>query len=123
MAWTYHQFSGRLEHDGRVIATGYSGYGLRGENNPLWQTFQGYGPIPRGLYRISLPYHHPTHGVFTMNLTPVGHHALGRTGFQIHGDSKTKTYLGMASEGCIILALPVRERIGLSADKTLAVGW
>ena len=34
-----------------------------------------------------------------MNLTPLGHNALGRTGFMIHGNNVQDN----ASQGCVIL--------------------
>ena len=52
-----------------------------------------------------------------MPLTPVGHDALGRSGFFIHGDS----IKGGASHGCIVLPRPVRLFIANSGDQDLTV--
>ncbi len=52
-------------------------------------------------------------------LTPRGHTALGRTSFQIHGDSINAP--GEASSGCIIMPRMVRERIWRSNDRLLKV--
>ncbi len=52
-----------------------------------------------------------------MNLDPVGHDALGRTDFRIHGDNVNHD----ASHGCIILGPLIRRAIADSADKVLEV--
>ena len=119
MPWEYGQSSGRLTYNGRVIATGYSGTGA-GRNNPDRENERNVGPITRGRYRIEraqrergMPY--------VMNLTPSGHNAHGRTGFEIHGDNNR----GDASGGCIILRRNIRqsvsELISTSRDDTLNV--
>jgi hypothetical protein len=54
-----------------------------------------------------------------MALTPVGHTALGRTHFLIHGDSVKNP--GDASEGRIILDRKTREAIAKSNDTELVV--
>jgi hypothetical protein len=41
----------------------------------------------------------------------------GRSGFFMHGDNST----GVASEGCIVMPLAVRQRIGAGGDRALTV--
>jgi hypothetical protein len=120
MPWTYSQSTGQLRHNGRLIATGYSGAGhnaASGRNNPALQGVRDVGPIPQGLYAIGRPYRHARLGPHVMNLDPVGHDALGRTDFRIHGNNPTND----ASQGCIILNRPVRQRISRSGDGQLLV--
>ena len=116
MSWTYSQSTGRISHNGRIIATGYSGAGL-GRNNSGAENLRNVGPIPRGRYRIGAPRDTTTHGPHVLDLTPDGHNALGRDGFLIHGDNLRHT----ASTGCIILKRTVRDRISRSADNVLVV--
>jgi hypothetical protein len=118
MGWTYNQSTGTLTHDGQVVATGYSGIG-KGKNNPKAEDQSDVGPTPRGKYTIG-PAHKGTHtGPMTMNLTPVGHNARGRTLLRIHGDSRA--HPGQASHGCIILGPDVRRQISESGDNVLDV--
>ena len=58
-------------------------------------------------------------GPLTMDLTSIGHKALGRTHFRIHGDNKQMNFT--ASDGCIILSRPIRARIANSGDTRLEV--
>lgn len=116
MTWRYSQSTGRLTHNGRVVATGYSGAG-QGRNNHAMQATANVGPIPTGAYTIGERHDTDTHGPHVMRLTPRGHGALGRSGFLIHGDNRTHT----ASEGCVILDRSVRDRISTSHDGTLEV--
>jgi hypothetical protein len=44
---------------------------------------------------------------------------FGRSDFYIHGDNPALNYT--ASEGCIILARPIREQIAASGDNDLQV--
>jgi hypothetical protein len=120
MTWIYSQRLGVLSHDTEEVGNGYAGKELDC-NNPWSETKVGYGPIPRGLYKIGSSYKHPKLGSFTMNVTPVGHNAHGRTAFRIHGDSRLRP--GAASEGCIILPLAIRQMISESNDKELFVGY
>ena len=75
------------------------------------------GPIPRGKWRIGRPYKHATLGPICFNLEPVGHDALSRTLFRIHGDNKTND----ASLGCIILGWSIRRKIELDGETELEV--
>src|SRR5579864_6406044 len=116
MPWTYEQNSGRLFKPSGIEATqGISGDFLHA-NFPPSQGLQFAGPIPVGLYRIGHAY--PSHlGPFTMDLTPIGHNALDRHDFRIHG---TKGH-HWASEGCIILGPEIRQEIAMSSDRVLKV--
>ncbi len=117
--WTYTQVNGRLEKDGELIATGYSGFGA-GKNNPAMQNVPNIGPIPLGEYEIGPPHDTVTHGPHVMALTPsAGTNTFGRDGFLIHGDSKVSP--GTASHGCIILPRVVREQISVSGEMRVQV--
>jgi len=116
MPWTYSQSTGQLSRNGTNVATGYSGTGP-GRNNPSAQANHNVGPIPRGIYTIGPPYNTDTHGPHVMALSPVGHNALGRDGFLIHGDNTRHD----ASNGCIILPPNIRNQISNSGDNTLEV--
>jgi hypothetical protein len=118
MPWQYSQSTGRLTRNGQEIGSGYSGR-ADGRNNPALEIVVSIGPIPRGRYQIGPQRLHPTKGPLTMSLTAVGHSALGRTNFLIHGDSIA--HPGDASEGCIVLARPIRQTIATSGDNDLEV--
>ncbi len=120
VAWTYQQSTGNLSFDGQLVGSGYSGAGTSlaaGRNNPDLENVPNIGPIPRGLWLIGPSFSHPTKGPVCMNLSPVGHNALGRSGFMIHGNNTTND----ASEGCIILGPGLREQIANSIDRLLRV--
>lgn len=120
MAWIYHQRSHYISRHGMKISDGYSGHG-DGKNNPEMQDVKNIGPIPRGKYRVvGSPFKHPHTGVYTLRLAPDRENMMfGRDGFMIHGDSRA--HPGQASEGCIVLARWVRERIWDSGDRLLEV--
>ena len=120
MPWTYSQSTGRLHRNGTIVGTGYSGAGTTtttGRNNGAMQSVADAGPIPTGEYAISRLRSSAQTGPKVMDLTPVGHNALGRTAFQIHGNDASNN----ASHGCIILPPAVRLQIGRSSDKVLNV--
>jgi hypothetical protein len=120
MPWIYSQSSGQLRRNGVLVGTGYSGAGATaatGRNNASMQHIANAGPIPAGQYLIGSPYNHPQKGPTSMNLTPVGHTALGRTGFMIHGNNVQND----ASQGCIILGPSMRQQIAASGDQVLQV--
>jgi hypothetical protein len=48
----YRQSTGTVEQNGKRIADGYSGSGLRFMNQGLYEQFTNVGPVPRGLYSI-----------------------------------------------------------------------
>ena len=119
MTWHYKQSTGTLSHDGLYIATGYSGAG-DGKNNPDMQDVHNVGPLPRGSYTIGEPSDTKTHGPYVLHLTPAPENEMfGRSAFLIHGDSVV--HPGTASEGCMIFARTVREKIWQSGDRQLEV--
>lgn len=116
--WTYAQTTGQLSHNGTVEGTGYSGHGL-GLNNGNLEWAHGSGPIPRGLWSIGTFFDHPHLGPIVAHLSPVDHDAHGRTAFFLHGDNSAMNHT--ASDGCVILARPLREAIRDSADTSFMV--
>lgn len=116
--WTYHQASGSLTRLDQQIATGYSGRDPY-KNDPTAEARKGEGPIPRGRWKIKRKYDSKRVGPYALELEPVGHDAHGRSAFLIHGDKIGSP--GTASNGCIILAKPVRQRIWTSGDRELEV--
>jgi hypothetical protein len=119
--FTYEQATGRLlGPTGEVLGIGYSGKDW-GKNVPATQSVHNVGPIPEGLYFIRQPVLFTvTHGPFVLPLLPdPANQMFGRFGFLIHGDSVISP--GTASEGCIILARDVREKIWDSNDRDLKV--
>lgn len=121
MPWKYSQSTGQLSRDGRPFAKGYSGRGLTaetGRNNPDLEAKRGYGPIPRGMWRMTGIYDSKSVGPKAIILEPVGHNAHGRSAFRIHGDNKA----GDASRGCIIIGGgSVRQYIWDTADRSIEV--
>jgi len=120
MSWTYVQKSGDLSHNGEPIGTGYSG-NTAGLNNPNMEGVVGVGPIPRGSYTIGPPQQPQSHlGPLALPLIPVDQKQMfGRSGFFIHGDNAAMNHT--ASNGCIILARPLRREIVASDDAALEV--
>jgi hypothetical protein len=120
MSWIYSQSTGYIIQNGsgQCLGQGYSGYGGCC-NIPDLEHLHNEGPIPRGWYRIGRAEYNPSTGPYSMRLTPVGHHALGRTKFLIHGDSRQLP--GGASHGCIVLPLDIRKKIDESGDTDLQV--
>lgn len=117
--WRYENATGRLLRDNLYVATGYSGKGT-GKNNPEMENVHRMGPIPKGIYDIGPPHDTTTHGPYVMDLTPHPDNEMyGRDLFRMHGDSISNP--GLASEGCIIEARPVREQVGKSGDTLLEV--
>lgn len=108
--WIYEVQSGELFHydTGQFHARGYSGR-QTALNNPAMEHLKGIGPIPRGLYMIAAPRTSERTGRFVLDLTPLGHKALGRSGFQIHGDNKNGDF--SASQGCIVIGPKERSEI------------
>lgn len=122
----YHQSTGEFivlapVDDGgieRVLfqALGYAGRG-HGRNNPDAEDQKNIGPLPRGRYHVSLPFHHDRKGPKVFRLRQLDGETYGRSGFLIHGDN-TK---GDASEGCIILDRNARTRLALYGVRGLTV--
>jgi len=122
MAWLYEIANGRMSRGGNLLAKGYSGNG-DGLNNPLMIAVKDHGPLPVGFYTIGEPIpHEPKVGAYALPLIPDGANEMfGRSGFFIHGDNQKLD--NSASDGCIVLPLFARQRIGLgiATDNTLQV--
>ncbi|MEW5289707.1 tlde1 domain-containing protein [Erwinia papayae] len=120
MPWIYQQSSGKLSRNGRVVATGYAGKGP-GKNNPGMESTPDVGPLPKGKYTIiGHPFTHSHTGAFSIRLQPAyGNIMYGRAGFLIHGESAR--HPGMASNGCIIMPLNIRQSIWSSGDREVEV--
>jgi hypothetical protein len=120
LAWTYAQRTGELQQDGEPVFTGYSGAGA-GKNNPASENVPNVGPIPSGNWTISgPPVDTHDHGPYVLRLEPSAEtETHGRSGFLIHGDSKTNP--GTASHGCVILPRAIREQVWQSGDRELQV--
>lgn len=116
--YTYVQRTGWLyDRRGARMSQGYAGRG-EGLNNPDMQFEIRVGPLPVGRYRIGAPYNHPRLGPMTMNLEPFPDNEMrGRAAFRIHGDNPEGDF--SASQGCIILRMPIRQKI---ARERLKVG-
>jgi hypothetical protein len=114
----FAQDTGRWYNDaGSLLGVGYSGGNKgndpEGVNNPALQNLACVGPLPCGFYKIGQPYDHATCGPYFMPLTPApGNTMYGRGGFGVHGDDVRFPGQKKASDGCIILALGVRQEIG-----------
>jgi len=119
-AWTYSQNSGELQHNGKHVATGYSGAG-QGKNNPAMENVSNVGPIPHGEWTIAgPPIDTKDHGPYVLRLNPTSEtETHGRSGFLMHGDSKESP--GCASQGCVIMPRAVREEVWNSGDHDLDV--
>ena len=106
--------------NGELLGIGYSGFPPDGKNNPGMCDVANIGPIPPGSYTILFPRTIVQHGPYVLPLVPAPSNEMhGRSGFLIHGDSKTSP--GTASHGCIILPRNVREAIWGSGDRELTV--
>lgn len=114
--YSYSQRAGVLTWNGVFFGSGYSGFG-EGRNNPAMQAVRNVGPIPQGRYSIGPEFDAPVQGPCVMRLSPVGHNALGRDGFLIHGDNATHD----ASTGCVIMPPEVRHAIANNGDHDLEV--
>jgi hypothetical protein len=117
--WVYLQKSGSLYHNDVHVADGYSGFS-RGKNNPSMQHVPGIGPIPQGAYLIGAESEDEKHGPVALHLVPLtGTETWQRTGFLVHGDSKSAP--GAASHGCIIVPRLIRDHMADQNDKLLIV--
>lgn len=118
--WIYEQRTGELFHynTGEFHARGYSGK-MSALNDGSKEALKGIGPIPRGLYCIGSPRTSERTGRFVLDLIPLGHKALGRTGLQIHGDNKNGDY--SASQGCIVLGPKERSDIANGSPLMLVI--
>lgn len=117
--YTYEQSTGRFySSDGEIKFLMYSGAD-ECKNDPDAECIPFAGPIPRGLWEIGEPVNHPRLGPLAFPLTPVGHDALGRDDFWIHGPSKANP--GDSSKGCIIASRDKRETIKQRKTKFINV--
>jgi hypothetical protein len=117
--WTYHQSTGKLMRNGRLVGVGYSGHG-EGRNNPSLEFVKMTGPIPKGMWRMDGVYNSAKVGPFAIILNPEPEtETKGRGDFRIHGDSISKP--GTASNGCIILSRAIRSDMWGSKDHILCV--
>jgi len=119
--WTYQQSTGILTApDGSLAGQGYSGHG-GGLNNPQAENEPDIGPIPQGAWDIGTFFDDPGgKGPIVAHVTPGPQtETYGRSGFMIHGDNSEGNHT--ASEGCIILARPLRQAIAASGDTSLNV--
>lgn len=123
--WKYIQQSGELlDASGKLVATGYSGFGLA-KNDPSAQHVPNLGPIPVGMYTIELIADASGNAIDygnkkapVMRLIPdADTDTFGRSGFLMHGDNQTHT----ASEGCIIADHQTRVDVWASGDHMLQV--
>lgn len=121
--WIWSQSGGSLWREGedRPTAHGYAGC-CKYKNKPEFQSKANKGPLPQGFYTIVRHSEDDKrgHGPFVLRLNPdPANEMFGRAGFLIHGDSIKNP--GGASQGCIIVARDVRERIWNSGDHRLQV--
>jgi len=103
----YYQSSGELHLDTGEILKGFAGApGFI--NNPYAQDRKDEGPLPRGIYRMTV--HNGNRGrkkAPVIILTPCpGNEMFNRDNFQIHGGTSED------SEGCIIInGAHIRQKI------------
>ena len=111
------------------MGSGYSGKGA-GLNNPSMEDVKGAkgkndaGPIPEGKYTIGPMFNNVgSTGPGSMRLTPSPSNEMyERYAFLMHGDNKRHEF--SASDGCIIMALGVRNEVSSSGIVDLEVrGW
>jgi hypothetical protein len=116
----FQQSTGNSSRNGRFIVKGYAGKGP-GKFNPNMEGTPDVGPLPRAEYVITWhPFHHPHTGGCSIRLQlDPKNNMFDRSGFLIHGDSVK--HPGQASNGCIILPLPVRQQIWSSGDNQVEV--
>lgn len=86
------------------------------------QDVHNVGPIPQGNYRICAPVDTLAHGPWFLALEPDAANTMfGRSGFGIHGDEIAHPGEELASDGCIILPMFVRQLIWATNDHQLQV--
>jgi hypothetical protein len=105
--------------DGTLLGIGFAGNDYRpkenpskvqGKNNPTHEDAHSIGPIPRGLYTIGTWGSHPPLGPTSASLTPDPKNVMyGRSSFYIHGVGGDDP--ANCSEGCIVLAPNIREKL------------
>lgn len=101
-----------------VLGYGYSGKKGTCRDNPSCTAEKNVGPIPVGLYSIGRSYNSMKVGPLALPLTPIGGQDMfNRSAFLIHGDNTA----GDASEGCIVLARNLRQKISTDKIRKLEV--
>lgn len=117
--WLYVQTTGELfRPNGTLCGVGYSGRQGEARNNPAFQTVASTGPLPQGLYYLGAEVDHPMLGPCAIPLLPnPANKMFGRSHFWVHGDNVQHD----ASEGCIIMARPIRNELGMDKDGILQV--
>ena len=123
--YVYEIASGKLySANGNLISEGYSG-SEEAKNNPAAVQEVAKGPIPPGLYTMSMirdvngqPCDYEDKKKPVIRLIPDRTNEMyGRSGFLIHGDNTDHT----ASEGCVIMDYPTRVYLASGADNRLEV--
>lgn len=107
------------------LGQGYSG-DAEHQNQPASTHLINEGPLPVGLYLIGpvRDVNGGPHGPFVLPLRPASVNLMyDRKDFLIHGgkSSDIPGQPGTASEGCIVLPLPIRQKINAGTDKVLVV--
>jgi Protein of unknown function (DUF2778) len=121
MSWTYNSSNGSLSRHGELVGQGYSGYPPH-VNDVSAESIPDVGPIPRGAWIINAPFFANDTGPYSLPLTPAeGTETFGRSGFRIHGDEISEAGKELASHGCIVMPLNVREAVWQSGDTDLEV--
>lgn len=117
----YKQTTGELSQlvDGAWVSLGhgYSGNGV-GLNTHSDEAVPNVGPCPSALWAISYPYDHPSKGPLCFRLTPLTYRGT-RNAFMIHGDNAQLNHT--ASDGCIILAHDLRQKLADTKAQYLLV--
>ena len=118
--WVFNQANGVLAHNGVQIGTGYSGHPPY-VNDPSAEAIRGEGPIPRGFWTFGEAIQHPVLG-WALPISPnIGTETFGRDGFYCHGDEISHPGQELASDGCMIMGLAIRQEINSDQDKELQV--
>jgi hypothetical protein len=122
--WIYDQVSGKLyAPNGAFVAQGYAGgnggKNPEGINNHAMQHVKSIGPLPVGVYTFDQVVMQSKLGPFAIPLIPDSSNEMfGRGHFYVHGDTNPS---GKASEGCMIQARAIRERMYNSDCKQIVV--
>jgi hypothetical protein len=118
--WTYQHSSVELsDATAERLAIGYSG-SPAGENDPNKQDVSCVGPIPRRTYTISQPFSSSEH-VALGDAPGARRRERDVWSKRIPSARRFDRSPGCASEGCIIMPRPVREKVWDSGDHRLSV--
>jgi hypothetical protein len=121
MTWTYNSSNGTLSRNGVLVGQGYSGFPPH-VNDVSAENIPDEGPIPRGDYTIQPPFFANDTGPYSLPLTPAPQtEVYNRSGFRMHGDEISEAGKELASHGCIVMPLSVRETVWQSGDTDLEV--